>query len=85
MKIHIQDKYDSIAFNIFLFMVYTTIIILGNYQLIMGLIKRNFFHKLYNKIKKNFLKIKEQFQNFKKKFEKKEKVKSLKIIRETEV
>lgn len=85
MKIHIQDKYDSIAFNIFLFMVYTTIIILGNYQLIMGLVKRNFFHKLYNKIKKNFLKIKEKFQNFKKKFEKKKKIKSLKIIRETEV
>ena len=48
----------------------------------MGLVKRIFFHKLYNKIKKNFLKIK---QNLKKNFEKKEKVKSLKIIRETEV
>ena len=43
MKIDVQDKYDEIGFNIFLFVIYTTVIILGNYQLLRGLIKHNFF------------------------------------------
>ena len=51
MKIDKQDKYDEIGFNIFLFIVYTSVIIIGSYQLVIGLAKNNFFHILYENIK----------------------------------
>ena len=86
MKIDKQDKYDEIGFNIFLFIVYTSVNIIGSYQLVLGLAKNNFFHLLYENIK-TLLQYKwiKKIYNFCKKEEEEEEepVKIVQIIRES--
>jgi hypothetical protein len=84
MKINIQDKYDEVGFNIFLFTIYTTVIIIGNYQLIRGLAKHKFFHILITKIKKLLLyKWIKKIYNLGEDREEDENIRTLTIIRET--
>lgn len=52
VKIDIQDAYNQFAFEMIMFIVFITILAIGNYQIIMSLRKNNIFTLIKKKVKK---------------------------------
>lgn len=85
VKIDIQDKYDTVAFDGIMFVIFMTLLIVGNYQIIKSLKENNIFSLISKSFNKYYIKIKKHCCQTKEKINEIIDINTMYITRETSI